>query len=142
MAETAQRSADDASVIAGNAKTIADAAKESVQSAIDIAKVAESLANTAATSVGGKQDTLVSGTSIKTINGESLLGAGDIAVAVDVETPYEELATADLNNLTEQGVYKIETASSVPADTSASGTLHVNKLGDSHYEQLWYSDSN
>ena len=31
-------------------------------------------------SVNGKQDTLVSGTSIKTINGESLLGSGDIEI--------------------------------------------------------------
>lgn len=31
-------------------------------------------------SVGGKQDTLVSGTNIKTINGESVLGSGDLEV--------------------------------------------------------------
>lgn len=31
--------------------------------------------------VGGKQDTLVSGTSIKTINGESVLGSGNIAIS-------------------------------------------------------------
>lgn len=32
-------------------------------------------------SVGGKQDTLVSGTNIKTINGQSLLGSGDITIS-------------------------------------------------------------
>lgn len=33
------------------------------------------------TEVGGKQDTLVSGTNIKTVNGQSLLGSGDIVVS-------------------------------------------------------------
>lgn len=33
------------------------------------------------TTVSGKQDTLVSGTSIKTINGESVLGSGNIAIS-------------------------------------------------------------
>lgn len=34
----------------------------------------------------GKQDTLVSGTTIKTINGSSILGSGDIAVAAGATT--------------------------------------------------------
>ena len=33
------------------------------------------------TSIGNKQDTLVSGTNIKTINGESILGSGNIAIS-------------------------------------------------------------
>jgi hypothetical protein len=33
------------------------------------------------TSIAGKQSTLISGTSIKTVNGQSLLGSGDLAVA-------------------------------------------------------------
>jgi hypothetical protein len=32
--------------------------------------------------ITGKQDTLVSGTNIKTINGNSILGSGDVAVEV------------------------------------------------------------
>ncbi len=35
----------------------------------------------AVTAIGGKQDTLVSGTSLKTVNGNSLLGAGDLAIS-------------------------------------------------------------
>lgn len=35
----------------------------------------------AVTAIGGKQDTLVSGTNIKTVNGSSLLGAGDLAIS-------------------------------------------------------------
>jgi hypothetical protein len=33
--------------------------------------------------LSGKQDTLVSGTNIKTINGESVLGSGDLVLATD-----------------------------------------------------------
>ena len=34
-------------------------------------------------SLAAKQDTLVSGTSIKTVNGASLLGAGDLTITTD-----------------------------------------------------------
>ena len=37
--------------------------------------------NDLATAISGKQDTLVSATNIKTINGNSLLGAGDLSIA-------------------------------------------------------------
>jgi hypothetical protein len=33
------------------------------------------------TDISGKQNTLVSGTNIKTINGNSVLGSGDIAIS-------------------------------------------------------------
>lgn len=42
------------------------------------------VANT--TAISGKQDTLVSGTNIKTINSTSLLGSGDITIDADTET--------------------------------------------------------
>lgn len=35
----------------------------------------------AVTAIGGKQDTLVSGTNLKTVNGNSLIGAGDLAIS-------------------------------------------------------------
>lgn len=53
---------------------------------------------TVVTDVTGKQDKLVSGTNIKTINGASILGSGDIAISgggssdkVDVVTLYPEV---------------------------------------------------
>lgn len=47
--------------------------------------------------VSGKQDTLVSGTNIKTINGVSILGEGDIEVGADVSAlaTKEELAESE-----------------------------------------------
>lgn len=49
------------------------------------------------TSVDGKQDTLVSGTNIKTINGESLLGEGNIEISADVDLS-DYITTTDLEN--------------------------------------------
>ena len=43
------------------------------------------------TAVGTKQDTLVSGTNIKTVGGNSILGAGDMTVGV---TDYQEFTTS------------------------------------------------
>lgn len=40
-----------------------------------------SSASSLQTVIGGKQDALVSGTSIKTINNQSLLGSGNISIA-------------------------------------------------------------
>lgn len=129
LATLAKSTADSAVEKADAATTIGNEAKASAASAIAKADSIDSKLNS-------KQDTLISGSSIKTINGESILGKGNIEVAVKVDNPFYEYEEADLNALTEQGVYKIETASNVPADTSVSGTLHVNALGDEHYEQL------
>ena len=58
------------------------------------------LANTSGTNTGdqdlsGKQDTLVSGTNIKTINGESLLGSTDIVISAGGG----DLSTTDIDTL-------------------------------------------
>lgn len=50
-------------------------------------------------SVGGKQDKLESSVNIKTINGESILGSGDITVATisDVNTAIANAITNAIN---------------------------------------------
>ena len=50
--------------------------------------------------ISGKQDTLVSGTSIKTINGASLLGSGDLVISGGVGTDASGIAVASITNLT------------------------------------------
>lgn len=141
-AESALAKAEEALSSVEAAETQAAEALEKAEAAIGTADEAKSAADEASIAVETKQDALISGESIKTINGESVLGKGDIKVAASLDVPYSELDSASLNDLRDEGVYKIESASDVPASTSVSGTLHVNKLGDSHYEQLWYSDSN
>lgn len=46
-------------------------------------------------SVGGKQDKLVSGTNIKTINGQSILGSGNITISGGVSQDYVDNAIAN-----------------------------------------------
>ena len=55
--------------------------------------------------VTGKQDTLVSGTNIKTVNGSSLLGSGDIAVAAAPAPVITDATTARTAGLAEAGGY-------------------------------------
>lgn len=77
-------------------KAVADqiyATKTELEGKVDDADIADMLTKTEAAStyqpkgeyattaqLSGKQDTLVSGTNIKTINGETILGAGDITI--------------------------------------------------------------
>lgn len=117
-------------------QTIANEAQKEAETAVQKSESARLIAEEAKVSVENKQDKLISGESIKTINGEAILGKGDIKVAASLDIPYSELSAASLNDLKDEGVYKIESASDVPNSTSTSGTLHVNNLGDSHYEQL------
>lgn len=64
--------------VANNANTKADAATSRVESV--------------ETSLGNKQDTLVSGTNIKTINSQSILGSGDLAISGVSEEQAQEIA--------------------------------------------------
>lgn len=130
----AAQKATSASNLATEAKSLADDAVSQIKNVTTTAEEAKASADLAVNKVSEKQDILVSGTNIKSLNGESILGTGDIKVATNM--PFSALIKADLNTLSEQGIYKIETAANYPVGTSASGTLHVNKLGDTHYEQL------
>lgn len=60
----------------GNVDNTSDANKP-----VSTAQQAALNAKADASSVAGKQDTLVSGTNIKTINGQSILGSGDVAIS-------------------------------------------------------------
>lgn len=55
--------------------------------------------------VAGKQETLVSGTNIKTVNGSSLLGPGNVAVAAAPAPVITDAATARTAALAETGSY-------------------------------------
>ena len=57
------------------------------------------------TTVAGKQETLVSGTTIKTVNGASLLGAGNVAVAAAPAPVITDATAARAAALTEAGSY-------------------------------------
>lgn len=85
--------------------------------------------------VSGKQDALVSGTTIKTVNGESLLGAGNLSVAgggglaaFDVVAA-EALAAGDFVNIyTDTGVAKARKADGGAAKRKAHGFVEASVL--------------
>ena len=93
--------------------------------------------NDAVTSIGGKQDTLVSGTNIKTVNGSSLLGSGDIAIAGGGSLPVvQTFAGAKTLALTDINTYNVSqdaTAQAVtlPAQATVSWTadaeIHIER---------------
>ena len=73
----------------------------------------------------GKQDTLVSGTNIKTINGNSLLGSGDISLT-------RNKLSAIGTNVTGTTANTISTNTLIPANTLVVGTpcmIHLKARG-------------
>lgn len=80
------------------------------------------------TTWGGKQDALVSGTNIKTINNESLLGSGNINIqsggtGTDVQINGSSIVSNDVANIQVEGTYnastnKIATMSEIPTKVS------------------------
>lgn len=82
----------------------------------------------------GKQDALISGTNIKTINNESLLGSGNISIsggnATDVQINGTSITSSGVANLVTNTAYnsssnKIATMSDIP---SISGKLDTSKV--------------
>jgi len=76
-------------------------------------------ANTAVSGLSSKQDTLVSGTNIKTINGTSLLGSGNIPVSGGGSTG-DWTFTANVANVSFNDAAQISTSGNVTVDTRAT----------------------
>jgi len=138
--------ANDAALEAQNTAT------EAYNLAVEAKDIADSIGDV---DISGKQDKLVSGVNIKTINGQSILGFGNIEVAakaeegessetpvVSDEIPYSEVDGVSLDTLIERGVYLVSNASDSPVNTANSGILHVSKLSNNKIEQEWLSDTN
>ena len=81
-----------------------------------------------------KQDTLISGTNIKTINNQSILGSGNINIEggsgtpTDVQINGSSITSSGTANIVTEGVYnsstnKIATMSDVPDVTGKQDTL-------------------
>jgi hypothetical protein len=80
--------------------------------------------------ISGKQDTLVSGTSIKTINSTSLLGSGDIVVAAGSDPLKEDVANKSTTTTlgTSDTLYPSQKAVKTYVDTTTGA--YVSKAGD------------
>lgn len=102
-------------------------------------KALKDTADTLATTVGGKQATLVSGTNIRTVNGATLLGSGNITTSADLAggaaaTAYDDglnagNAVIDRATVAGQTILKYETVGSstfiVPTGVTAIDYLIV-----------------
>lgn len=92
-----------------------------------------------------KQDKLVSGTSIKTINSESLLGSGNIELAAKTEIANKVdkqylLANANLNDVLTSGFYRInEGCTNLPNDyyVTCSQLLVISGGGDTICQMIF-----
>ena len=111
-------------------KQYTDSGDAALGTRIDGEASARSNADTAlGTRIDGKQDTLVSGTNIKTVNGNSLLGAGDIPISGGVQ--WDAVPTAGHGTgyaVTSEGV---KNAVDGKQDTLVSGTNIKTVNGES-----------
>lgn len=83
------------------------------------------------TSVSGKQDKLVSGTSIKTINSKTLLGSGDIAYT-DIVPTTTTVVTGSSSLITSGGVYSaIGTLAKIT--NSSSDYIDISRYNSTSY---------
>lgn len=121
------------SLLAGGAITAAD----SVLSALG--RLQKQISD-AITAIGGKQDTLVSGTSLKTVNGSSLLGAGDISITagaplakvVEYTGTAKTLALTDINTIIDCTSGSAVTITIPPQSSvtwTADAEIHVRMSG-------------
>jgi hypothetical protein len=92
----------------------------------------------------GKQNTLVSGTSIKTVNGNSLLGSGDLSVSANPRT----LASVNGLNLTGTAI-QISASVLIPANTLVTNnSIYIKNLltktagGTNSIPRLYINTSN
>ena len=92
--------------------------------------------NDLATAISGKQDTLVSGTNIKTVNGNSLLGAGNLEIEGGTGglEPFDVVASENLddgdfvNIYTDGGNARVRKADGGAAKRKAHGFVKVGVL--------------
>lgn len=95
-----------------------------------VSGVKTELESTISTGLATKQDTLVSGTSIKTINNESVLGSGNISIDLTLYKVVTSLPTADIDS---NKIYLVANSTAGDANTYIE-YIYVNssweKLGE------------
>ena len=77
--------------------------------------------------IAGKQDTLVSGTNIRTVNGQSLLGSTDLTVGSSLVWHYAQIFSDTLTGVSDSThIRTIE----IPTAFLSSGSIHIQILAD------------
>lgn len=85
------------------------------------------------TAVGTKQDTLVSGTNIKAINGQSLVGSGDLAVGLGEGQTWQDVTASRSAGVTYTNTAGKPIMVNVIGDYGGSGTTAVDFYVDSSF---------
>ena len=131
-----------------DAHDLVDEAKRDAAEARETGLEAQVLAREAQDAIehidlSSKQDVLESGVNIKTINGQEILGSGDLVIKEDEDINYQELPDGtSLDSIIETGIYSLKHANNFPVGTDEEGTLTVTKLNDQKVEQEWKSKVN
>lgn len=96
-------------------------------------------------SISGKQDTLVSGTNIKTINNQNILGSGNIVITAETPIQYTAGTNIDINN-------NVISVTGITSYTGITSQEIINALGytpckvtamtQTQYSQLETKDAN
>lgn len=119
-----------AGVMSAADKTKLDSIPETIPSQSEIDGIA---ANVSAleTSLNNKQDTLVSGTNIKTVNSQSIIGSGDLTISGVSEEQAQEIAK----------IPTIETELAQKANASDVPTVQTGRNGTNKNYVYSYADS-
>jgi len=110
-------------------KTIGSLGTATYPSLTELARI-KGLTSSVQTQLNGKQATLVSGTTIKTINGQSLLGSGNIVIISDTTGLYAKVYAAVQSVMTSQSASIIgskATLDSMIVDFRKNNYLRLNK---------------
>lgn len=102
------------------------------------------------TQIETKQATLVSGTNIKTVNGNSLLGSGDITISgssTDVQINGTSITSGGVANIITNSAYnassnKIATMSDIPAVGANTDLSNLSATGETHFQAPLVSGTN
>jgi hypothetical protein len=81
------------------------------------------------TDLSGKQATLVSGTNIKTVNGNSLLGSGDLAISGGAGLGYTINVQALTSSPTDAQTIYFGMMPKAPTTTAATSKVYIRKAG-------------
>lgn len=103
-------------------------------------EVTASALNDLKAKIDKKQDTLVSGTNIKTINNESIIGSGNITIDATVDAALDSGSTNAVANSAITNAINV-VSSATEANTTALGGLSLVKLTQAEYDALTEKDS-
>ena len=128
--------------VAAKVASLVDSAPETLNTLNELAAALgddPNFATTVTNQIASKQDKLVSGTNIKTINGQTLLGSGDIALDAEHITVKDTLGYFSGNNV-ESALQEIAQPLDTHLQNMTSGLRHIPSGGAPNNILAWDSE--